>query len=62
MQGWVVATIVGACAAHVAWRLLLPASVRLRVARRLGREAPPEGVACAGCDAKGCALRSNTAR
>jgi hypothetical protein len=62
MQTWIAASIVGACAAHVAWRVLLPGSVRRLLARRARRGAAPEGAGCSGCDAKDCALRSNTTR
>jgi hypothetical protein len=58
LQPLLVGAIVGACALHVAWRLLLPTAVRARVSaawrRRLGRPVPastPDG--CSGCG--GCA-------
>jgi hypothetical protein len=55
-MGWqtvAAALLVGACAAYAVWALL-PAALRRRAARRLGRPeaASGSGGACGGCD--GC--------
>jgi hypothetical protein len=63
LQTLLVASVVAACAAHVAWRLVLPASARSRIARKLLRAPLPEALARAlrrqaralpGCGCEGC--------
>lgn len=56
MQGLLSMLIVAACAGYVLWTLLLPAGVKQRVFRALGRQpAVRAEPGCGACD--GCARR-----